>query len=150
MIVRDARDEDTGAVVYMARCFYEAAGSPDGPFDGLHVLANINGVRAAGSLLVAEQRGVIVGMLAMLLVPGLCSPALRAHEVCMWVEPGKRGSAALLRLLREFDRRAEASGAVGAQLSTLASSPAKLRGVYERMGYVLADTSFQKRFNRGT
>lgn len=134
----------------MARSFYAAAGEPDGPFDGLHTLANFNGIRAAGSLLVADDAGELVGFLGMLLVPGVCSASLRAHEVCMWVDPGHRGSVALLRLLREFDARAERSGAVGSQLSMLASSPAKLRKVYERMGYKLADTSFQKRFNRGT
>jgi hypothetical protein len=148
--VRDAIDADVPAVLDMARNFYEAAGSPDGAFDPLHTLTNINGVRAAGALLVAEDAGVLVGFLAMLLVPGLCSPALRAHEVCMWVQPGHRGSVALLRLLREFDARAEASDAVGSQLSMLSSSPPKLRKVYERLGYVLADTSFQKRFDRRT
>jgi GNAT superfamily N-acetyltransferase len=151
MNVRDAHDDDLPAVLDMARRFYVAAGEPEGAFDGLHTLTNVNALRANGALLVVEApKGELVGMLGMLVVPGLCSPAPRVHEVCLWVEPGHRGSVALLRLLREFDRRATESGAMGAQLSALSSSPPALRKVYERMGYALADTSHQKRFDRRT
>lgn len=146
MIVRDATDNDEPALLDMARQFYAAAGEPDGPFDLGHTVDLIRGVRVTGVLLVAEHAGAPVGMLAMLFGPGMCNPAQRAHELCLWVQPGRRGGTALLGLLREFERRAIERGAVGAQLSALTTSPPALRKVYERMGYAPADSSFSKRF----
>lgn len=147
MRLRDATDEDIPGVLAMARAFYAASDQDtDGPFDEAHTLGNIAGIRHAGFLLVIENGGNLAGMLGALFAPGICSPRMCCMEVCLWVNPGHRASTGLLMLVREFDRRARESGAVKAQLSILANSPPGLRRIFERMGYGLGDTSFNKRF----
>lgn len=142
MLIRDATDADMPAVIAMAQAFCEAAGEP---FDPKFAMANITAVRSGGFLLVADdEAGGVFGMLAAVRAPGLCSPGMCLHELCLWVDPDRRGGAALLRLVREFDRRAEASGARKAQLSALPSSPTGLANVYHRLGYQQADMSFHK------
>lgn len=143
MKLRDATDDDLPDVMDMARDFCAHAGEN---FDRAHTLANIDGIRQGGFLLVVENGGRAIGMLAAIAAPGLCWPGLRMHEVCLWVRPGHREGHALLLLLREFDRRAVASGATSAQLSSLASSPPSLTRVYNRMGYAPADSSFVRIF----
>lgn len=143
MLVRDATDRDIPTVLDMAEAFCRVA---DEPFDRGHTLTNTVAIREAGFLLVAENGGNVMGMLAALPAPGLCSPELRAHEVCMWVTPGHRDGHALLLLLREFDRRAESAGIPSAQLSTLATSPPSLTKIYTRMGYAPVGSSFIKRY----
>lgn len=143
MILRDATDDDLEAVLAMAREFCAHAGEN---YHREHTIANITGIRQGGFLLVVENGGNVVGMLAAVAAPGLCSPGLRMHEVCLWVTPGHREGHALLLLLREFDRRAVASGATSAQLSSLATSPPSLTRVYNRMGYTPADSSFVRIF----
>lgn len=143
MIIRDAIEADMGAVLAMAEAFCALAGEP---FDAAHTVANIAGIRHAGFLLVALEDDEPVGMLAAVASPGLCSPEPVMHEVCMWVVPERRSTGAMLRMVREFDRRAEASGARGSQLSTLANSPEGLAGVYHRLGYAPNGSSFYKAF----
>lgn len=145
MILRDATDADLPDVLNMAADFCDHAGRN---YDRAHTLANIDGIRQTGFLLVVENGGRAVGMLAAIPAPGLCSPEVTFHEVCLWVVPGHRDSQALLQLIREFDRRAEASGAAEAQLSALTNGPIGLVRVYNRMGYSPADYSFIKRFGR--
>lgn len=143
MIVRDFIDADLDAVLAMAAAFCAAAGED---FERDHALTNLAGIRHAGFLLVAEDAGQLIGMVAAVAGPGLCTAKLRMHEVCLWVEPGARRGAALMRLIRAFDRRAEQAGVSGAQLSLLPSSPEGLAAVYRRMGYGPGDSSFIKRY----
>lgn len=143
MRVRDATDEDLDAVLAMAADFCAAAGEN---YERAHTLVQIAGIRHAGFLLVAENGGNVVGMLGAVAGPGLCSPDPKMHEVCLWTVPGHRQGHALLQLLGEFDRRAQAAGVSGAQLSSLASSPPALARIYQRMGYEPTDSSFIKRF----
>lgn len=143
MNLREACDADLPAVLEMAAAFCATAGEA---FDGEHTLRQIAGIRAAGFLLVVENGGQVIGMLAAVAAPGLCSPALRMHEVCLWVVPGHRQGHALLLLLREFDRRAEAAGIPSAQLSDLPNSPPSLQRIFRRMGFAPAGSAFIKHY----
>lgn len=143
MIVREATDADIVDVLDMAAAFCAHAGEP---FDTEHTLVQIAGIRHAGFLLVAEHGGQLRGMIAAVTGPCMCAPVLRMHEVSLWVRPGHRDGHALLLLLREFDRRAEAAGVHSAQLSDLTSSPPSLRRIFQRMGYLPAGTAFIKHF----
>lgn len=141
MRVIDATDDHLEAVLEMAAAFCAIAGER---FDRVHTLANIAGIRAGGFLLVAQDDDRAVGMLAAVAAPGLCSPDPVLHEVCMWVAPDGRGTAAMLLLMREFDRRAAAQG-ISSQLSTLPTSPEALSAIYCRMGYEPVGSSYIKR-----
>lgn len=145
MRILDATDDHMGAVLNMAAAFCAEAGEA---FDRDHTLANIAGIRAGGFLLVGEDdiegHPFVTGMLAAIPAPGLCSPAPVLHEVCLFVRPEERTGSTLLRLLREFDARAQTMR-MSSQLSVLPTTPVALIDLYDRMGYQPVGSSFIKR-----
>lgn len=149
MDVRHATDDDLPALLELSAAFYAASGyDRDGPFNALHTAAMIGAVRAHGILLVAQDAGgEVVGMVALMIGPGLCNAALKASEVAWWVDPDQRHSRAGLLLLRAIEPAARAAGCIGVQMTLLPSSPSQVADVYRRLGYIHTETSFTKHWS---
>ncbi len=84
------------------------------------------------TLLVADVNGSLVGMLGLAAYPHLLSGALRAGEVCWWVNPEARDGVGM-RLLRAGEAWARAIGVTVCEL--IAPTPTYER-VLRRQGYI--------------
>lgn len=95
--------------------------------------------QADGTILVATQGGVVVGMIGMLCFPHHLSAERTAGEVFWYVDPDHRGSG--VRLLKAAERWALEQGARKIQL--IAPS-APVGHIYARLGYTPIEVAYQK------
>lgn len=93
----------------------------------------------AGSLLVSERGGELVGMLGYVVYPHFLSGETVAGEVFWYVAPEHRGEG--IKLLRAAEERARAAGAKYMQMIAPNS---KVAGVYERLDYHFLESSYQR------
>lgn len=98
-------------------------------------------------ILVAEQDGMIIGMVAFIVFPHFFTGQITATEMIWFVEPEFRrisswpdGSVAI-QLLREAENSARSMGAVKMQFT--APRP-QVAGLYERFGYTETEVGFQR------
>ena len=93
----------------------------------------------AGGAFVAEEDGILVGMIAGVPVEHFFSTDKYASDLVVYVAPEKRGSSALLRLVRAFEEwcfGTEGVREVTLGVSTGVHADATVR-VYEKLGYTL-------------
>lgn len=93
-----------------------------------------------GDVLVVEQHGALVGMLALLAYPHHMSGERIAGELAWWVAPEARGCG--VRLLRDGEAWARAQGAV--YLQCIAPTP-EVEGLLARLGYAPLERTYQRR-----
>lgn len=93
-------------------------------------------------VLVADEAGLVVGVIACVLQPHHFSGQRTASEVIWWVEPEARGAG--LRLKRAAERWAAECGAVQIQMSAPATlAGARVGRLYQRRGYRPVETIYQ-------
>lgn len=91
-----------------------------------------------GILLVAETVDQhIIGFMAGAVVEHFFSKAKFASDFALYVDPGYRGSPAAVRMIREFEKRARARGAVECTpgVSTQVDQSGRIVSLYRRLGY---------------
>lgn len=93
----------------------------------------------AGTILVLERSGVLIGMIGMICTPHFMSGEMFAGEVFWWVDPGERGGG--VRLMKSAEEWAAAQGAKTMQMVAPTDRVGRL---YARMGYAPTETTFQK------
>jgi GNAT superfamily N-acetyltransferase len=153
--IRAATMEDIPQIVEMAERFY-----PESPYPAIYgdmpkaqaaglAIVAMQGLAdsgiAPGVMLVAEQDGVLIGMLCCHIDPATFTPAVIAAELVWWVEPEHRGGMTAVRLLRAGETAARERGATVFNMAALATSPAEAREILKRLGYAPTHTVYTKR-----
>jgi GNAT superfamily N-acetyltransferase len=96
----------------------------------------------AAAVLVAEQDGGLVGMIALTLYDHPFSGERTASELAWWVEPEARKSGAGMRLLAAGETWAKHHGAKALQMI---APNVPIASLYERVGFKELETWFQRR-----
>lgn len=145
-MIREATHDDAGRVVDMAARFLggsEYSGAVPWNREALaDTVARLIDSRDT-ELLVAEQEGELVGMLALVLYAHPFSGDLNASELAWWVEPEARSGGVGVRLLKAGEAWAQHRGARALQM--IAPNEA-VGALYEKAGYRQLETWFQRRF----
>jgi L-amino acid N-acyltransferase YncA len=146
MIVRKATAEDLPAILAMSRKFYATTSyAALTPMSDDTVIALALMMMDTGVLLVAEVDGVVVGMVALMVLPFLFNHAIKtAHEVAWWVDPVERASGAGIALMRALERECRAAGCKAIQMICLPNSPDGAAAVYRRLGYAHTESCWTK------
>jgi len=99
-----------------------------------------------GLVLVAEQDGLIVGMLLGLASRHFFSDDITASELVVYVAPDARGGSAAVKLIRHFEAWAVEKGAADIVLGVSTEVHAdRTAQFYERLGYLPSGHSLIKR-----
>lgn len=148
---------DIDAIVAMAQRFYPLSPYPaiygDMPAQQAAGLAIValqgmveHGIRP-GVMLVAEDDGALVGMLALYLDAATFTPAVVAGEIVWWMEPENRGGMGAIRLVREAEKAAKARGADVVRMAVLGTSPHEASEILQRLGYAPTEWIHSKRLD---
>jgi GNAT superfamily N-acetyltransferase len=102
-----------------------------------------------GVLLVADQDGVVVGMLFGVVSGFWFAPrSLWATELAWWVEPAARGGTAGIRLVTAFQDWARDKGAKVVAMSSLhLDHDNRVSSVLQRMGFEQSEHTYIKRIS---
>lgn len=100
-----------------------------------------------GLLFVAENDQEIIGFTAGVTVPLMGnSDVLHGTELAWWVSPQHRGGSAGIKLLMALEGAARELGCVYWSMVFMETSmPEAVRGMYDKLGYELKETSYGKR-----
>lgn len=97
-----------------------------------------------GAVFLLEDDAEIVGALGGVAYPDIYSSELIAMEFFWYVRPDSRGGGGM-RLYREFEAWAEFMECSQIRMAHLTHSmPEKLERLYQRLGYVKAETHYMK------
>jgi GNAT superfamily N-acetyltransferase len=141
--IRAATTADLPALVTMGRRFLAMLYTDrlkDAP-DRLDALASQLVGDANSLVLVSEQAGEVVGMIAMVCYEHPMSGDPMAVEMFWWVEPEQRGDG--MRLFRRARAWAKARGARILQMIAPATNP-DVAAMYDRLGFVPMETTYQR------
>ncbi len=141
-MLRKARATDMGALISMARRFYEAS-DYGGPFDAARAEETWANVLAA-----ADTNGVWMfddasGVIWFEMYQSPVSADLLASERILWVCPTKRGTGQGKALIQQYEADAKARGACMASVSRHANNEAA-GAFYERAGWKVSDVLYAK------
>ncbi len=150
-VIRHAEPDDIPSIVSMGELFFEESGYASViTWDQASFLKTACTLLVAdeGSLLVAEQHGLIVGMAGSVVFPFFMNQSQRiGQELFWWVSPDYRqgiGSA----LLDELEADAKRKGAdvfMSAQIA--GQRDEAFKRLYMRRGYKPAENSFMRVLN---
>lgn len=147
MNVRNATEKDVDAIVEMSSKFYATThyrGFADMCGDTVEALART--LIDTGVMLVAEDRGEVIGMAGLFVGPFPFNTAKSgAYEVVWWVSQDTRGSGAGKSLMAAIEPACRARGCNIIQMLTLPNSPPHAGKIYEAMGFAHSETSYTKR-----
>ncbi|XQA72068.1 N-acetyltransferase family protein [Xanthomonas sacchari] len=144
-MIRAATEADIPAIVAMSRKFYATTDFPGlAPMDD-DTVAELAFTLLRSVMLIAEEDGEPVGMIGAIVAPFMFNRAVRAaYEVVWWVEPHMQRAGLGRSLLRAAADAAQALGASGIEMLTLASSPPQADALLASEGYRLAQRSHFK------
>lgn len=143
--VREATPADLATIVAMALTFNRSTEY------AAHIVFHPDRVRETavalmeaerGLLLVVEQGGDVIGMLAAAVTLHPLSGDLVANEIAWWIEEAARGSRAALQLLRRYEQWAREQGATVIQM---AAPDVRTGRFYVRLGFAPVETLYQRR-----
>ena len=148
--VRAATADDIPQMLLMAARFFAESGLPEWfKFDpqSCAVTAGKLIEEDAGTVLVAETNGDLIGMAAALAYPCWHDRSHRtAQEMFWWVEPEHRNGSASVRLWRQLEEWAGDQGCQTMEMGALeASRPEALAHLYGRRGYGPKERIFCRR-----
>ena len=149
MLIRTAQESDAPAIAAMGMSFIRAVkfGSEAEEEDvGAAVAALLQSDLGFGFVGVAPG-GDLAGFILGVLSPVWFDPGqVTAAELAWWVDPPHRGTALAFRLVRQFERWAEAKGATRVALSDteFLDTAAAAGPVIERLGYSIAERAYLK------
>jgi GNAT superfamily N-acetyltransferase len=98
-------------------------------------------IQAVGKVLVWEEGGETVGLLAFLLMPHYLSGEQTAQEVMWYVLPEHRSGGTAIRLLWAAEELAKK---LGAKRMLFTAPNMNVAHIYERFGYKQIEIGFQK------
>jgi GNAT superfamily N-acetyltransferase len=143
--LRRATAADIDAIVAMALTFRASTIYRD------HLAPNPEALRTTTALMVASETSVVlvadraaelIGMIAAHVYVHPMSGELVAGELCLWVEPTKRGGL----LARQLVRAAEAWGREhGAQTFQMIAPTERVGAFYTVLGYTRVEVMYQRR-----
>lgn len=144
MTIRKATHADLDVLLAMARNFLAltAYGPLVGNVATFQLEYFIDDVLAHGVVLVADDGGQVLGLIA--LYPGLhpISRQAYADELAWWVEPVCRHASVGQQLLEAAERWARDCGLT--MLKMVAPAESSIGAFYARMGYAPVETAYQK------
>ena len=142
-VIRRATTEDLPAIVRMGLRFADAEyrGFLPATASALSALAAAVLANPDALLLVSEQGGDVVGMLAATTYVQPMSGETIATEIAWWMEPQARGSRAALRLLASAETWAKDKGATKFQMIAPTDHVGQF---YERLGFTRIETHYQR------
>lgn len=98
-------------------------------------------IKQAGKVLVAEENGQIVGLLALIIAPHFYSAEPTATELMWYCEPEFRHSFTAVALMRAAEKIAREAGCI----SMVLTAPTKEVGkAYQSLGYREIETNYRK------
>lgn len=143
-LIRPAESADMPRIVEMGLQFWKEGPYHDQPVDA------VAGARFAerllegkhGRILVAEEGGEVIGVLAFVFCPHIFTGIVCAQEMLWYVEPEHRPGGTALRLMWAAEKLAKECGA----LEMVFTAPtAEVGQIYKRFGYRQLEVAFQKR-----
>lgn len=145
-MIRRASSADAPVILAMgARFFATTHYTAFASYDDNSALALIEAMTESGVLLVAEQDGVLVGCVGLMVCPFLFDQSKRvAAEVLWYVTPEAQGAGMGKALLAAVEPACRDAGCVAVQMIHLESSPPQAGAMYERAGYALKERSYMK------
>jgi len=149
LIVRDGEIADIGRCVEMASEFHKIAYGLHGvEFCPISTYNTFLTCLEHGLFCVADNSGDVVGMAAGLKAPMVMNSAVTVGaELCWWVDPEHRQSAAGIKLLKMLETQAKDGGVdVWSMMLLESSNPEAAAKIYDKMGYVQAERAFIKVF----
>jgi hypothetical protein len=148
--IRNATEADVDTIVKMARHFIAfAPHATIAEYDDADIATAIRACMQHGVLLVADQDGVVVGMLFGVVSGFWFAPrSLWATELAWWVEPAARGGTAGIRLVTAFQDWAREQGAKVVAMSSLhLDHDNRVSSVLQRMGFAQSEHTYIKRIS---
>ena len=150
MEIRHATENDLPDLMDMGKSFFDASGFDRlTEYDDEGLFICMQSLMASGNaaLLVADEKGKVVGMAAATCMPLYFSPKNKlAHEVFWWVREEARNLGAGKLLLAALEAWAKAQGASVVGMSVLSESEqGKVVSMYARAGYLRMETAYLKR-----
>lgn len=144
--VRHATEKDIPRIVDLAEKFWASSGyDRQGPFNAADAEAAADLMLKNGIALVAETPERVVGMVMLVIGPGLCNHDVRiAHEVAWFVDPEATHTGAGIMLLRAIEPAARARHCRMIQMHLLTNSPPQGEILYRRLGFSQTERSFTK------
>lgn len=144
MTIREATMADLDQVEALAlRIGMESEPQRGVTVDAAHIRTVVAGClenpMACGML--ADDDGEIVGMCGLVLYTHPVSAALKAGEICWWVNPEARSGRVGLQLLAAAERWAESHGAESIQMT---SADPKIHRVLARRNYESTETVYER------
>lgn len=143
-MIRDAKETDFGAILDMCEQFWQHTSYSE-PFEREHVLKMVELAFNQDLLIVLDVEGV-QGFIAGVSSPLLgSSQSMAGTELAWWVNPVYRGGGAGFKLMRAMEYKARRNGIKYWNMASMASSNDKhANDIYERAGYKLNETLYQK------
>lgn len=146
-MIRVATDLDIPRIVEMG-----SRSLREGPYNDMiddnpeaSALLAINVLKSQnGTILVSEEDGKLVGLLAFFLYPHYFDGKPTGSELMWWVEPEYRKSFTAVALLRAAEAMARKDGAVRMQFTAPTEAVAQ---AYASLGYRAIEVSYQKDFS---
>lgn len=139
--IREATEADVARIVEMGRRFRRETVYQRVPENVAQMTWLAHGLIAAeaGTILVAERDGALIGMLGLLVYSNPISGEWTAGELFFWVEPEHRGYG--VRLLRRAEAWAVGHGA--SRIQMIAPTP-EVETFYARLGYAAVEVAYDK------
>lgn len=147
LTVRPARAEEVNDLVLMGlRFFSQSPYASITSFDADSARSSIDLMMDRGVVLVADHSGSVVGGICGALAPlWFNQSVLVATEIAWWVDQGRRGGVAGVRLLQAFEAWAAEQGAAFVSLSDLVVHDHSTIGpLVQKLGYTLIERSHVK------
>lgn len=143
-IIRLATIEDVPRIVELGRRFLQEGPYKDEladkPKEATKFAANML-TNPKGSVLVAEQDGVLVGVIAFITMPHWFSGEVTATEMIWYVEPEHRAGGVAMRLMWASESLAKSLGAT--RMAFTAPTP-QVGELYTRFGYKMVEIAYQR------
>jgi len=144
-MIRDAAESDFESVLDMCEEFWKHTSYSE-PFERDHTAKMLDMAFDHGLLMVLDIDREVVGFIAGIKSPLLASTqALIATELAWWVDPMYRGNGVGFKLMKSIEDKARNIGVKYWNMASMRSSNDKhANRIYERAGYKLNETVYQK------
>ncbi len=145
-MIRNATTDDFSEIEKMASQFWPDAGF-DVPYKEGSAMFYIKLAYNQSLLIVAEKDNELVGFAAGAKSPLMGNSDFTAgSELAWWVHPDHRGGKLGIQLLQGLEQAAKEAGChYWSMIFMQSSMPDTIKGIYEKMGYKLQETTYLKR-----
>lgn len=147
-MIRDCETKDIPAIVEMARSFWQYTIFKDEEFQEEVVEEMIKKCMADNLCLVFDAEGKTEGFVCGIKGYLLANiDVMSGTEIAWWVNENCRSGGEGLMLLKSIEKRAKDIGIKYWNMAFMDSSmPAKIKSIYENMGYALNETIYTRVF----